>query len=102
MSDHTHEHNHDHNHDHHKEKSGVELSREERMVKRLEHWIKHNKDHAQTYRDWVEVLQENGYIDSVPLLENAAEMTLLINKKFEKIIDQIKSGGKTDVESEIT
>jgi len=39
----THEHNHEiHN----------SLTFDEKLVKLLEHWIKHNDDHAENYRDW--------------------------------------------------
>ena len=58
-------------HHHHGDEIKSELSFDEKMIKLLEHWIKHNEDHVRTYRDWAQ------------LLEDVAEMTLLINKKFE-------------------
>ena len=30
------------------------LSFQEKMIKLLDHWIKHNDDHSKTYIDWAE------------------------------------------------
>jgi len=78
-----------HHHDHEIQSS---LSFDEKMIKLLEHWIKHNDDHAQTYRDWAQKAQEKNKIKTALMLEEAAEMTLSISKKFEsakKLIDEV-------------
>jgi hypothetical protein len=72
-----------HHHDHEMQSS---LSFDEKMIKLLEHWIKHNDDHAQTYRDWAQKAKEKNRIKSALMLEDAAEMTLSISKKFELAI----------------
>jgi hypothetical protein len=77
-----------HRHDHEIKSA---LSLDEKMIKLLEHWIKHNEDHAHTYRDWAQKAKEKNKNEAAKLLEDAAEMTLLINKKFEsamKLISQ--------------
>ncbi len=84
---HTHEHGHEHHHSH--ETTDI-LSFDEKMVKLLEHWIKHNEDHAVSYRDWAEKAKENNMSDTVSLLEDAADMTIEMNKKFEKALASIK------------
>jgi len=75
MSDDHHHHQHDHD-------SPGELSFDEKMAKLLEHWIKHNQDHALNYRNWAEKAKANGKADAAVLLEEAAEMSLSINEKF--------------------
>ncbi len=72
---------HHHKHDHEIQST---LSFDEKMIKLLEHWIKHNDDHAQTYRDWAQKAKEKNMRKASSLLEDAAEMTLMISKKFEE------------------
>ncbi len=79
---------HDHHHHHHDQKS--ELSFDEKLVKLLEHWIKHNADHATSYRDWAEKAKAEGFAAAGAPLSDAAEMTLEISKKFEEAIGFIK------------
>ena len=74
-------HHHHHNHDHEIEST---LSFDEKMIKLLEHWVKHNDDHAETYRDWAKKAKEKNMDEAGSLLEDAAEMTLEISKKFEE------------------
>jgi len=78
-------------HHHHDHEIKADLSFDEKMIKLLEHWIKHNDDHAQTYRDWAQKAKGKNKKKAALLLEDAAEMTLLISKKFEaaaKLIDR--------------
>lgn len=79
---------HHHHHDHEIRSS---LSFDEKMIKLLDHWIKHNDDHAETYKNWANKAKENDLADAAVLLEDAAEMTLLINKKFENAVKQIQN-----------
>ena len=72
---------HHHKHDHEIQST---LSFDEKMIKLLEHWIKHNGDHAETYRDWAQKAKEKNMREASSLLEDAAEMTLMISKKFEE------------------
>ena len=76
----THHHHH-HDHDH---EIVSTLSFDEKMIKLLEHWVKHNDDHAETYRDWAKKAKEKNMDEAGSLLEDAAEMTLEISKKFEE------------------
>ena len=70
-------------HHHHEHDSQSELSFDEKIEKMLSHWIKHNEDHASNYRIWAEKAKANGKDDAGVLLEEAAEMSLAINDKFE-------------------
>jgi len=93
--DHSHEHSHDHDHSHghahdHDHHTHDTLSFEEKMIKLLEHWIKHNEDHADSYRDWAQKAQANGMPDAGALLGEVAEMTAKITGKFEETLAAIK------------
>ena len=77
---------HDHNH-HHDTQSALTI--EQKMVKLLDHWVKHNNDHAQTYRDWAEKANRNKLLEVESLLNDAAEMTLQINEKFRAAIREV-------------
>lgn len=83
------------NHHHHDDTSHT-LPFEEQMIKLLEHWIKHNDEHAESFKNWAEKAQKKGLDETVPFLEEAAEMTLLIGKKFEAALGTIKKGYKKD------
>ena len=72
----------DHHHHHHHDSHG-ELSFDEKIEKMLSHWIKHNEDHASNYRNWAEKAKANGKDKAGILLEEAADMSLAINEKFE-------------------
>lgn len=78
----THHHDHNHRHD-----IPSTLSFDKKMIKRLEHWIKHNDDHAQTYRDWAKKAKENDMDNVGSLLEDVAEMTVLISTKFNEALE---------------
>lgn len=80
-------HHQNHRHDHEVQST---LSFDEKMIKRLEHWIKHNDDHAATYRDWAQKAKKKDMGDAGSLLEDAAEMTLEISIKFEEAAKLIK------------
>jgi len=73
----------DHHHHHHHHDSHGELSFDEKIEKMLSHWIKHNEDHASNYRNWAEKAKANGKDKAGILLEEAADMSLAINEKFE-------------------
>ena len=72
-----------HNHDH---DSHSELTFDEKMLKMLSHWIKHNEDHALNYRNWAEKAKTNGQEEAGALLEEAAEMSLAVNERFQKAL----------------
>lgn len=95
---HHHEHQHDHHehchHDHHEHSHGQagEMPFGEKMAKLLDHWLKHNADHAENYRDWARKASENHMEDVGKLLEEVAVMTMEINRKFEAAAVLAKKG----------
>ncbi len=78
---------HHHHHDHEIKST---LSFDEKMIKLLEHWIKHNEDHAETYRDWAKRAKEKNISKAGQLLEDAAEMTRMINEKLKAAGESIR------------
>jgi len=79
----------DHHHHHHDHDSHGELSFDEKMAKLLDHWIKHNQDHALNYRNWAEKAKANGKDDAGVLLGEAADMSLAINDLFKKALAEL-------------
>jgi hypothetical protein len=59
---------------------------DEKFSKMLNHWIKHNEDHAVNYRNWAEKAKANGQEKAGALLEEAAEMSLAVNDRFQKAL----------------
>ena len=62
---------------------------EEKLKKILDHWIKHNMDHAETYRDWAERAHQAQMDDVARLLKEAADLNITMNEKFEAAKKQI-------------
>jgi hypothetical protein len=81
-----------HHHHHHDHDSHGEMPFDEKLLKMLNHWIKHNEDHALNYRNWAEKAKTNGKDEAAVLLEEAAEMSLATNEKFEAALEIL--GGK--------
>jgi hypothetical protein len=75
------DHHHHHDHDSHGEIPFVE-----KLLKLLNHWIKHNEDHAFNYRNWAEKAKANGQGEAGALLDEAAEMSLAVNDRFQKAL----------------
>jgi hypothetical protein len=89
---HGHHHEHDHDHDHPDVHQGTSttLTFEQKFIKLLEHWVKHNDDHARTYREWAHKAQHAGMDQVDRLLQEAAEMTDAISTKFDQAAKLIK------------
>lgn len=78
---------HSHNHEHDVERK---LTFQEKTVKMLEHWIKHNQDHAENYNKWAKEVKDNLGDSIYTLLKDAADLTLSINEKFEEAVKRIE------------
>ena len=79
MNDHHHR---EHEHHHHDVKS--ELSFDEKLIKLLDHWLKHNEDHAQTYLEWSKRSRKNNLEDVGRLLADVVDLTAEISGKFKE------------------
>lgn len=85
---HDHDHDHGHAHHHHDNDHGQGMGFEEKLLKILDHWIKHNLDHADTYKDWAARAREASMPEVAELLEEAANMNFTMNEVFEKAKDK--------------
>lgn len=64
----------------------------EKAVKLLDHWIRHNNDHAATYREWADRLTGQGMAEAAALLAEAADMCAQINDRFSRAAERIRKG----------
>ena len=74
------------NHHHHDHEIKSELTFDEKLEKLLDHWIKHNEDHAETYREWMAKAEDNGLAKTGKILLDAAELTIQINSKLKEAL----------------
>jgi hypothetical protein len=85
-----HEHHDHHHHDHSQEQdSKTTMSDKEKLVKLLDHWVAHNKDHADNYTQWSGKAEGMGLEQAARLLRDAADLTLAISDKFIKAKDTL-------------
>jgi hypothetical protein len=70
-----HHHHHDHSH-----------STSERIEKIISHWIKHNDDHIQNYKDWAEKASQENLPEVSEILKDVAGLSLTINEKLKKAL----------------
>lgn len=81
-----------HHHDHDEHSHGLpEMTFKEKIEKLLDHWIKHNDDHAATYQGWADQAKQNHLDEVAAIIEQAAQMNLAVNEKFEKAKALIQS-----------
>ncbi len=76
------------------------LSLEEKMIKLITHWIKHNEDHADSYMNWAQKAKQNHLIQAGAFLAEASAMTREISGKFQKAIQSIKGCSTASVDEE--
>ena len=82
-----------HNHQHHRgqhDNPPAELSFDEKLIKLLEHWIRHNKEHAKTYGDWAEKTAADSKGEVSILLNEAVSLSMDLNRKFEKALTKMR------------
>jgi hypothetical protein len=78
-----------HHHDDTDITGDVVLSEKEKLHKLLGFWIKHNEDHAKTYREWSEKA-ENAHLGEIKgLLEEAFKLTLSINTVLREATEKL-------------
>ena len=70
---------HHNHHDHSSGNPGSAISFSEKAHKLINHWLKHNEDHAQSYHQWADTFRLNGLESAATLLDSAAELTRQIN-----------------------
>lgn len=87
-----HDHPHQLDHSHGKSRtSSADMPLELKLVKLLEHWMAHNDDHANTYRQWSALSRERGFVEAAALIEEAARQTEGITATFKAALETIQS-----------
>ncbi len=92
-----HEHQHHHSekeHSHHHEDehvAGSSLSPSERLILRLQHSIRHNRDHAATYRSMAEDARKAGADEAARWIRNAAEQSDRQTEELENALRVLKN-----------
>lgn len=76
-----------HSHDH--ADGQQEMPFEEKLNKLIAHWIRHNDDHAENYRQWASQARQHQLNEAGALLEKAAHMTDSISRQFKAAADAI-------------
>jgi len=72
-------------HEHHE----THLSFAEKARKLIDHWIRHNREHAQSYHQWAANFRDHHLGEAAALLAAAAEMTARINLSLEQAAGHI-------------
>lgn len=89
--DHGHNHHHHDGHEHHHHDETGEMSFEEKLVKILDHWIKHNESHARTYLDWGVKAKAHGREDIAVLLDGIAKLSDQLTEKLQAGLDKARN-----------
>jgi len=78
-------------HHHHDDTGSLKggLSDKEKLKKLLEYWIKHNEEHADTYREWSQKAAALEVQDVAKILNQAATTTLSINTRFQEALKKL-------------
>lgn len=77
-----------HSHDRHD--AVDELSPKEKLLKLLEYWMKHNEEHARTYRQWAETAGAQSMPEVALRLKEAAEATVAVNRQFAAALELVR------------
>jgi rubrerythrin len=72
--------------EHHHHESDGEMPFEQKLLKVLEHWVKHNEDHAVTYRNWAEKAKAKDMSEVADLLNEAAHRSVQVNETFNQAL----------------
>ena len=90
-----HEHQHsekEHSHHHEDDQvAGSSLSSSERLIIRLQHSIRHNRDHAATYRSMAEDARKAGADEAARWISSAAEQSDRQTEELENALRALKN-----------
>ncbi|MBF0120850.1 MAG: hypothetical protein HQK79_18640 [Desulfobacterales bacterium] len=70
-------------HHHHE----TEIDSNDKIITLLKHWIKHNEEHANSYKSWADRIHGRESEKIKELLYEAASLTIEVNDKFKKAIE---------------
>lgn len=79
-----------HTHNHHNTDIKSELTFEEKILKLLDHWLKHNEEHTNNYLNWAQKAEEEGHKDLAELIRSTSAISKEISEKFHQAIHLLK------------
>lgn len=62
-----------------------------KLTKMIEHWVRHNQDHARSFREWAEKARGLNKEDVARILEEVAEQSRVQNRKLEDALAVLKN-----------
>ena len=62
----------------------------EKLAKLLPHWIEHNDEHAETYRDWAHRASALGRNDLSEVLQRLCDGTVRMRSLFEDALEKVQ------------
>ena len=89
----------DHHHDHSSEKLNQSIPFRDKAHKLIDHWVKHNDEHARSYRQWADAFRQQGLESAAALLTSAAELSRQINHTLaaaSHLVDSPDSAGSSN------
>lgn len=90
--DHSHHHDHSHgHHHHHAAEPASELTFQDKLEKMITHWIRHNKDHAETYRQWAEKARGEHLESVAELLDSVVGQSERMDAALTSALEKLKS-----------
>ena len=90
---HDHDHHHPHDHDHHHPHAPEAMSFGDKLIKRLEHWHRHNEDHLGDYEQWVAEAERQGHPQVAVHLREVAALTRRISERLARALGEARSEG---------
>lgn len=87
---HRHDHDENHHYHHHDHDNAPEMSFPEKLEKLLNHWIRHNREHVETYRKWSDKALEQGMADISELIEEAAQTSRKVDIVLENALERLR------------
>ena len=79
-------HHHGPNHSHEHAEAHSALSEADKLSKMIRHWIQHNEEHAQSYKNWAQRAKELGREEVSLVLEDVAASSRRQNQSLEKAL----------------
>ena len=62
------------------------MNEHEKLKHLLHHWMEHNQEHAEVYREWAEKLSSSGNMELSKILSKLHQETQKLNELFEAAI----------------
>ncbi|MBW1648163.1 MAG: hypothetical protein JRJ72_08635 [Deltaproteobacteria bacterium] len=88
-----HHHEHDHGHGHPHDDTPAAMPFAAKLVKRLEHWHRHNEDHLGDYQQWVAQADRQGHPRVAAHLREVAELTRQISERLAQALAAARENG---------